>query len=293
MRVSERGEERIVTIYVDVLVALNLYVTWFLLLASEALSGRPCKRWRRGLAALAGGLSSLAIFLPELPFLPLFLIKLGLAAAITWIAGGAMGFWRRMGFFFAANFLFAGVMIALWLMAAPPRLIIRNGVVYYHIQAMTLAVSTVIAYGAARLYVLLREKTAAKDRVFSARLGYQGKEVVFRRQFSLCRGDDRPLAHGRAPKAYHPKRGGVLSHPGHDPGCFHRHRLWRRPALRPFAGENRRKGPGVFRKARVPGKRGGAKRPAGHREPFEEPWRAACGGLRPAGFGGNPAPGNA
>ena len=67
MRVSERGEERIVTIYVDVLVALNLYVTWFLLLASEALSGRPCKRWRRGLAALAGGLSSLAIFLPGLP----------------------------------------------------------------------------------------------------------------------------------------------------------------------------------------------------------------------------------
>ena len=178
MGISERGEERIVTIYVDVLVALNLYVTWFLLLASEALSGRPCKRWRRGLAALAGGLSSLAIFLPELPFLPLFFIKLGLAAVITWIAGGRAGFWRRMGFFFAANFLFAGVIIALWLMAAPPRLIIRNGVVYYHIQAMTLAVSTVIAYAAARLYVLVREKTAAKERGFSARLGYRGKEVV-------------------------------------------------------------------------------------------------------------------
>ena len=152
MGISERGEERIVTIYVDVLVALNLYVTWFLLLASEALSGRPCRRWRRGLAALAGGLSSLAIFLPELPFLPLFFIKLGLAAVITWIAGGRAGFWRRMGFFFAANFLFAGVIIALWLMAAPPRLIIRNGVVYYHIQAMTLAVSTVIAYAAAYAY---------------------------------------------------------------------------------------------------------------------------------------------
>ena len=30
-----------VTVYVDVLVALNLYITWFLLLASERLAGQP------------------------------------------------------------------------------------------------------------------------------------------------------------------------------------------------------------------------------------------------------------
>ena len=175
-----RGEERIITIYADVLVALNLYVTWFLLLASEALSGRPCRRWRRGLAALAGGLSSLAIFLPELPFWLLAAFKLALAAAITGIAGGRGGFFRRMGFFFAANFLFAGVMIALWLLAAPPRLVIRNGVVYYHIPAMTLAVSTVLAYGAVRIFALLREKTAARERTFTARLGFGGREVLLR-----------------------------------------------------------------------------------------------------------------
>ena len=44
-----------VTIYVDVLIALNLYVTWFLLLAAERLAGSTCPGWRRGLAALAGG----------------------------------------------------------------------------------------------------------------------------------------------------------------------------------------------------------------------------------------------
>ena len=93
----ERREERIVTIYADVLVALNLYVTWFLLLASEALSGRSCRRWRRGVAAFIGGISSLAIFLPELPFGILAAVKLLLAAVITGVAGGKGGFFRQIG----------------------------------------------------------------------------------------------------------------------------------------------------------------------------------------------------
>ena len=137
------GGRSMVTVYADVLVGMNLYVTWFLLLASERLAGVRSSALRRGLAALCGGLASLLIFLPELPFPLLFFGKLLLAAGIVWIAGGYGG-WRRfckeMIFFFAANFLFAGAMIALWLAFSPPRLVIRNGAVYYHISALTLAV---------------------------------------------------------------------------------------------------------------------------------------------------------
>lgn len=157
---------------------LNLYVTWFLLLAAEQLSGRRCKTWRRGLAALAGGLSSLAIFLPELPFGVLFCLKAGLAAGITAIAGGRESFLRRTAFFLGANFLFAGVMIALWLLAAPPRLVIRNGCVYYHIPAMTLAVSTILAYGAARLLVWLRRRGTTDVERAAVRVGLNGREAV-------------------------------------------------------------------------------------------------------------------
>ena len=62
------GGRSMVTVYADVLVGMNLYVTWFLLLASERLAGVRSSSLRRGLAALCGGLASLLIFLPELPF---------------------------------------------------------------------------------------------------------------------------------------------------------------------------------------------------------------------------------
>lgn len=170
-----------VTIYVDVLIALNLYVTWFLLLAAERLAGSTCPGWRRGLAALAGGVASLAILLPELPFPVLFGGKLLLAAGITWIAGGFGGwrrFCKRMGFFFGANFLFAGCMIALWLLAAPPRLTIRNGMVYYHIPALTLGVSTILAYGAVRLLAFFRDRRVPGELVYRAEIRLCGRRTV-------------------------------------------------------------------------------------------------------------------
>lgn len=98
---------------------------------------------------------------------------------------------RRAAFFLGANFLFAGVMIALWLLAAPPRLIIRNGCVYYHIPAMTLAVSTLLAYGAARGLTWLRGRGATDRERVTVRVGLGGRELlleVFRDSGNRLRG---------------------------------------------------------------------------------------------------------
>lgn len=173
-----KGGRFIVVIYADVLIGLNLYVTWFLLLAAEQLSGRRCKTWRRGCAALVGGFSSLAIFLPEMPFLFLLCGKLGLGAVITAIAGGRGSFVKRLAFFLAANFLFAGVMIAFWLILTPPRLIIRNGIVYYHIPAMTLAVSTILAYITAKLLVWFRSRGSVDRNTAQICISFGGREVI-------------------------------------------------------------------------------------------------------------------
>lgn len=175
------GGKSMVTVYADVLVGMNLYVTWFLLLASERLAGVRSSALRRGLAALCGGLASLLIFLPELPFPLLFFGKLLLAAGIVWIAGGYGG-WRRfckeMIFFFAANFLFAGAMIALWLAFSPPRLVIRNGAVYYHVSALTLAVSTILAYGGIRLFAFFRERRTPEKLLYRAELAVGDRRTV-------------------------------------------------------------------------------------------------------------------
>ncbi len=176
---EQKGGRPILVIYADVLIGINLCLTWFLLLASEALSGMHCGRVRRLLAAAAGGISSLCILLPELPFPVVFLGKVGLALLICWIAGGKRGIFRRSVYFFGTNFLFAGLMIALWLLAAPPRLVIRNGMVYYHFPALTLGISAILGYLTARLIVWLRGKSSAGTKSIRVTAGLDGRESSF------------------------------------------------------------------------------------------------------------------
>lgn len=140
-------------IYLDVLIGLNIYITWALFDCCELLGHLRAGRRRKGLAALMGGLSSLLILLPEIRPVQLTLVRLGLAAVLTFAAFGrmpAMRFFRTVFLFFLVNFLFAGVMIACWLAFAPDGLAIRNGVVYFHLSALTLILSTAAASLAAR-----------------------------------------------------------------------------------------------------------------------------------------------
>lgn len=167
-------------IYIDVLIGLNIYITYFLLLATESLSKSKSKPLRRGMSACAGGLSSLLILAPDLPFLLLLLIKLGIAALLIWINFGFQAravFVKRVLIFFGVNFIFAGFMIAVWLLFSPPRLAIRNGTVYYHLSALTLIVSTVLAYGAVRLLEWILARRIHPRQLCEAEVTVNGKQA--------------------------------------------------------------------------------------------------------------------
>ena len=141
-------------IYLDVLVAVNLFVTYFLLLSTALLLHQKPKRWRMVLSALAGGASSLVIFLDDLHWLVPVLIKIALGVLLVIIAFPWKGkgvFIKTALLFIAVNFLFAGIMMALWFFVSPVDMYYRNGVVYFNISALTLAVSTVVAYLIVRL----------------------------------------------------------------------------------------------------------------------------------------------
>ena len=75
-------------IYIDILIGINIYITYFLLLAAEKLSGQKASLFRKALASFLGGAASLLILLPEIDGLPLLLIKLCLGAIITAAAFG-------------------------------------------------------------------------------------------------------------------------------------------------------------------------------------------------------------
>ena len=168
-------------IYIDILIGINIYITYFLLLAAEKLSGQKASLFRKALASFLGGAASLLILLPEIDGLPLLLIKLCLGAIITAAAfgyGNKQRFFKELTWFLAANFLFAGCMIALWLLCKPQGLAIRNGTVYYHISALTLSLSTIAAYIATRFIARLSDKKLPREAFQTASIDIGGSTIT-------------------------------------------------------------------------------------------------------------------
>lgn len=137
------------TVYVDVLVAVNFLINYFLLLASRRFLAIPAKRGRMAAAAALGAAFSLSILLPELPPAAALAVKLCMSVCIVLLAfgyGGAKRLLRTTAAFYLTSFGFAGLMMALWYLIAPQGLMIRNSVVYFDISPLMLILLAVVCY---------------------------------------------------------------------------------------------------------------------------------------------------
>jgi stage II sporulation protein GA (sporulation sigma-E factor processing peptidase) len=149
-------------IYIDVLVAINIFVTWLLLACSVFFSAVQVRRWRLLLASLLGGAGSLLILLPPAPWWLLAPEKLLLSVLIVFVGFGFVK-WRRFlrcfAAFFGVSFAFAGVMLALWLTLKPGGMLYQNGAVYFDVSLLTFVIFACACYAAVRaLAVLLRRR---------------------------------------------------------------------------------------------------------------------------------------
>jgi len=149
-------------IYIDVLVAINIFATWLLLACSVFFSAVQVKRWRLLLASLLGGAGSLLILLPPAPWWLLVIEKLLLSALIVYVGFG-FGKWRRFlrcfAAFFGVNFAFAGIMLALWLTLKPGGMLYQNGAIYFDVSLLSFVVFACACYAILRgLVALLRRR---------------------------------------------------------------------------------------------------------------------------------------
>ena len=81
------------TVYIDVLIGVNLFINYFLLLAVARFLHLPVRRGRMIAGAALGAFYALSIFLPELPSILALLIKLLMSATIIWAAFPLQG-WK-------------------------------------------------------------------------------------------------------------------------------------------------------------------------------------------------------
>ena len=148
-------------IYADVLIAVNLYINYFLVRGTALILKRKIKPLRCVLASAVGASGALAVMLPELHPVLSVLLKVLLGVAVTLVAFGRQkrgDFLLSLLCFLAVSFSFAGGMMALWTFAAPLGMFYRNGFAYFDIPIGAAAVITAVVYGVFRLVKLLLDK---------------------------------------------------------------------------------------------------------------------------------------
>lgn len=159
-----------VVIYGDVLIIFNLYINYFLvrgaaLLLRRELSGKRCL-----LAAAVGAVSSLVIMLPSLPFFAVALIKAAVACGMVFAAFGKQPpseFALSALCFLVISFLFAGLMLGLWILFAPLGMVYDNGVAYFDIPIWAAVAFTAAGYVVIRVVRRFADRRLDCSRVCS------------------------------------------------------------------------------------------------------------------------------
>ena len=136
-------------IYIDILFALNLWIDFLILMAVARLLRRPYRRWRLLLSAAAGAALACVVFLSELPWVAALLLRvvgsvLMVGIGFRWV--GAKRFAFTVAALELASAVFAGAVLAVWLVLRPNGLHIADGVVYYDISPLILALLTAATY---------------------------------------------------------------------------------------------------------------------------------------------------
>lgn len=156
------------TVYADVLLVINLFVNYALLMCSSMIMKRKSPPSRLLLGASIGALYGLVIFLPALPKVAELVIRLGATALIVFAAFGYKNlryFLRSFFTFFAVSLGFGGIMLVLWVTVAPIGMVYNNGAVYFDIDLVVLAVSTVVSFAIVSAISHFTARTAPKESV--------------------------------------------------------------------------------------------------------------------------------
>ena len=169
-------------IYIDILLALNWWIDFLLLLGVRRAMGGGVRSWRLALGALVGALSCFVLFLPPMSVWLSLLIRLLAAALMVTVAFRRRSWqdWgRRVILLFALSAGLAGLCGALYFFLAPQGFYVFNGVMYYSVPPLLLVALTVVCYGLLWLSEQLLRRRAPKEHLFRVRLTHEGRTVTF------------------------------------------------------------------------------------------------------------------
>lgn len=170
-----------ITVYADVLVAINILVTYLILVCVRQACRIPSKKPAVALAAVLGGLSSLIIFLKELPLSVSIFFKLIVAVIVTSVAflpTNIKIFFKTFFAFFGISFLFGGIMYAVEITFNPQNILYFNGTVYFDMSITYLVGSVFVIYGAFLMCDYFLSRKTGSNEIFKVKITFRGITAI-------------------------------------------------------------------------------------------------------------------
>ena len=137
-------------------------------------------RFRILLGATLGSLYSLIVFLPEMGVLFNILSRIAAGGIIVFASFGFKTLKRFLKLsltFILMTFLFAGAMIAMWIIFRPSGMVINNSTVYFGIKMPVLIASTALTYIAIKFVMKFLNKSRPPMTICDVTLYFAGKDV--------------------------------------------------------------------------------------------------------------------
>ncbi len=170
-----------VVIYADILLALNWWVDFLLLIGVARVAGVGVRPWRLVLGAGVGALFSGLLFLPALPALVSLLAKFFAALIMVSVT---FGFCRRRRFakllalLFGISAGFSGLCSAAYFFVGPQNLYVFNGVVYYAVSPWLLIGLTLLCYGFLTLLERIARRRAPIGHSYCLHLTHDNRSIT-------------------------------------------------------------------------------------------------------------------
>ncbi|MCD7775172.1 MAG: sigma-E processing peptidase SpoIIGA [Clostridiales bacterium] len=167
-------------IYADVLVFLNIIITFLLLLTTSRITKTSAKAGRYALGCFLGGAFSLIILAPDMGVILSLLIKLIMSLAVIFAVYSPKtlrAVLRIWSCFFLVNFIFAGIMTFLGGLISSELIRVKNGTVYMNFSFLSLVLSSLICYGATCILNKISGRKSGGSREFDITVTKGGREI--------------------------------------------------------------------------------------------------------------------
>lgn len=165
-----------ITVYADVLVALNILFTYLILICVRLMFKFATNKWGIAIASVLGGISSLIIFAENIPLVWSVIYKIAVACVITAIAflpDRLKLFIKLLLGFLGVTFLFGGVIYAFEITLKPQNILYINGTVYFDMDIKYLIGCTFFVYGVFLLFNYYLAKKMFSNDIYRVKIFFR------------------------------------------------------------------------------------------------------------------------